>query len=88
MTPEQTPYSLAQMVASQLAATYLHTLLLQEYCSAKEGVRRGLRRSKTHQVCFISIKLGVARSHCDEDMPEKEATYIITNGGINDPEKL
>lgn len=21
------------------------------------------------------------------DMPEKEATYIITNGGINDPEK-
>jgi meiotic recombination protein DMC1 len=22
------------------------------------------------------------------DMPEKEATYIITNGGINDPEKV
>jgi len=21
------------------------------------------------------------------EMPEKEATYIITNGGINDPEK-
>jgi hypothetical protein len=21
------------------------------------------------------------------DMPEREATYIITNGGINDPER-
>ena len=32
----------------------------------------------------------VSRSLVDAiltDMPEKEATYIITNGGINDPEK-
>jgi len=27
-------------------------------------------------------------SHGGLDMPEKEATYIITNGGINDPEKV
>jgi hypothetical protein len=30
----------------------------------------------------------VLHSHYNKDMPEKEATYIITNGGINDPEKV
>jgi hypothetical protein len=30
----------------------------------------------------------ILRSHYNTDMPEKEATYIITNGGINDPEKV
>ncbi|KAG9205457.1 Meiotic recombination protein dmc1 [Epicoccum nigrum] len=29
----------------------------------------------------------VAKIQDSPDMPEKEATYIITNGGINDPEK-
>jgi hypothetical protein len=30
----------------------------------------------------------VLRSYYNKDMPEKEATYIIKNGGINDPEKV
>ncbi|KAI4957829.1 carboxymethylenebutenolidase [Alternaria arbusti] len=30
----------------------------------------------------------VAKIQDSPDMPEKEATYIITNGGINDPEKV
>ncbi|KAH7394339.1 DNA repair protein RAD51 [Pyrenochaeta sp. MPI-SDFR-AT-0127] len=30
----------------------------------------------------------VAKIQDSPDMPEKEATYIITNGGINDPEKI
>jgi hypothetical protein len=87
---EQTLCSLPRMAASQSAATYSHTRLLQGFCFAKDGARRELRRSRTHQVCpMLSLRGSeVLRSHYNKDMPEKEATYIITNGGINDPEKV
>ena len=34
-----------------------------------------------------SLRFFVNGSNSTEDCPEREATYIITTGGINDPEK-
>jgi len=69
------------------------------YCCAREEARNGSQRYKTRQVSDFPLQfkesLG-SRMHSiwplltvlpSSDCPEAEATYIITDGGIADPEK-
>jgi hypothetical protein len=78
--------SLVPTVASQSAVTFLPTLQLRGYCCARVEARSALQKFKTLQVRISSPMKSMA--NMSADMPEKEATYIITNGGINDPEKV
>ena len=51
---------------------------------------RGWLRSRIHLVglmYFVGRRAGM-NTNGDVDCPEREATYIITNGGISDPEKI
>lgn len=45
------------------------------------------QRFKIRLVCFL-FSFFIWQLMVCLDMPEKEATYIITNGGLNDPEKV
>jgi hypothetical protein len=47
-----------------------------------------LRRSRIRLVSdFLTLRLGHLLNFLS-DCPEREAIYIITNGGINDPDKV
>jgi hypothetical protein len=75
------------MVASLSVVTFLLMRLLLAFFYAREEVMNAWPRFRTLQVwCFCICAQPCANQILD--MPEKEATYIITNGGINDPEKV
>lgn len=44
------------------------------------------RIPQVSQSLFVTIIVGI--SLMAVDCPEREATYVITNGGINDPDKV
>lgn len=44
------------------------------------------RIPQVSQSPFVTIIVGI--SLIATDCPEREATYVITNGGINDPDKV
>jgi hypothetical protein len=76
------------MAASPSVATFSLTLRQRAYYFARGEVKSESRRSKIRQVSRINCSPVELDWWCISDMPEKEATYIITNGGINDPEKV
>lgn len=58
---------------------------LHESCCGREEQTSELPKSRIRQVYEPIIgDLTLMKTDC----PEREATYIITNGGINDPEKV
>jgi len=75
------------MVASPLEDTFLLMLLLREYYFEKAVAKSVLLRLWTRPVSFSPRFLEFSSSDVASDCPEREATYIITSGGINDPEK-
>ncbi len=47
------------------------------------------QRFRTRQVClYLNSSSRVAMLTFNLDCPEREATYVITNGGINDPDSV
>lgn len=85
------------MVESQSVVTFLLMLQLQESCYEKVVVRSVLLRLsiplvRTNLSFFLSnfrspLPHSFQATNIRIDCPEKEATYIITAGGINDPDK-
>jgi len=55
----------------------------------KVEVRNESPRLWTRLVCDTYLLYKTVQAHADnaKDCPEREATYVITTGGINDPEK-
>jgi meiotic recombination protein DMC1 len=76
------------MAASRLVAISSPTLRLLGSYFAKVEARSASQRYRTLQVCSEEQWRWRSANKVLSDMPEKEATYIITNGGINDPEKV
>lgn len=81
----------APTVESLSADTYLPMLRQLESYFVKAVVMNESLKYKIHQVGHLpqahqyKDKLMIIR---DVDCPEREATYIITNGGINDQDKI
>jgi len=75
------------MVASPPAAISLPMLLPLDFSSAKDVARNVLLRLLILLVCTPRL-IYLAMLTIIPDCPEREATYIITTGGINDPEKV
>lgn len=81
------PYSQVLMVASRSGAMYSRMPLQPDFCFAKVGAKSVLQRSWILQVKF---PYSYNKQHwlTSSDCPERESIYVITNGGINDPEKV
>ncbi|KAF8854164.1 hypothetical protein BDZ45DRAFT_677160 [Acephala macrosclerotiorum] len=62
-------------------------LLLLDFFFARVVVRSELLRSWTPPVRISTLHTLQQGADSNTDCPEREATYIITTGGINDPEK-
>lgn len=86
MTQERAHSLLVPMAASPSVAISSLMPQLPASCCARAVAKSVSRRSRTHQVRGCAFRSSLIL--IVPDMPEKEATYIITNGGINDPEKV
>lgn len=75
------------MVASQLEDTFLPMLLPPEFSFARVVARNALQKLLIHQVSILEYLRIRSKTDHRPDCAEREATYIITTGGINDPEK-
>jgi hypothetical protein len=76
------------MVVNPLEVTFSPMLPQPGFFFAKVVVRKELPRSSTLLVYSLLPNIFVqSLIYPSLDMAEREATYIITNGGINDPEK-
>ena len=85
-TPAPVHSSPALMVASPSADISLPTPPPLVSCFVKDARRSVLRRSRIRQVSSGSANEdGLSADEC-LDCPEREATYIITTGGIADPD--
>jgi len=86
------PSSLVPMAVNLLVDISSRMRRLQGSCCGREGVMRGWPRYRIRlvssrspdNVSFCTVETNVVPADC----PEREATYIITNGGISDPEKV
>ncbi|KAL9121550.1 MAG: hypothetical protein Q9187_001884 [Circinaria calcarea] len=95
-TPEPTLSSQVQMAVSQSAVISSLTHRRLEFSFGKAVARNAWLRFKILQVIFPSISrpslaalVGLLLiTTTRPDCPEREATYIITSGGIADPEKV
>lgn len=89
VTPEPVPSLQPLMVASLWVAMFLLMPRQHESCFAKAAAMNELPRFKIRQVGYFS-RMTYPRymTHAILDCPEREATYVITNGGINDPDKV
>lgn len=74
------------MVANPLAAMFWLMLRRRVSCCGKGAAKNESQRFKILQVWWYYIHVLRQISDWILDMPEAEATYIITNGGINDPD--
>lgn len=74
------------MVGSQPEDMFLHMPLPPDFfferAAVKNESQRLLIRQVRHDLSSVDKMLMIS-----SDCPEREATYIITTGGINDPEK-
>jgi meiotic recombination protein DMC1 len=75
------------MVANQLEDTFSPMLLQLDFSFARAVVRNVLLRLWIHLVSALLNVWIESLTDAASDCPEREATYIITTGGINDPEK-
>lgn len=72
----------------------MRTHLRLGFFSERVAARSGWPRSKILQVFHTRSMHAQCKKYClnangvSPDCPEREATYIITTGGINDPEKV
>lgn len=77
------------MVASLWGDMFLLMPLQHESCFVKAVVMSELQRFRIRQVGYFSrMNRPGYMTHGVADCPEREATYVITNGGINDPDKV
>jgi hypothetical protein len=87
------------MAASLLEAIFLPMLLQPDFSFGRVVVRNVLLKLSTRLVSAHLEDSGIlpegphsqqfahSTDHYFTDCPEREATYIITTGGINDPDK-
>lgn len=82
-------HCLLELMAASLLVDMFLRMRRQPVCFfARVVARNGWPRFRTHLVCYSLMKIFLFLSLMVLDCPEREATYIITNGGINDPDKL
>lgn len=73
--------------ASRLVDMFLLMLRLLVCSFGRAVVMSVLRRFRIPQASHLSTLRASNGSNSMIDCPEREAIYIITNGGINDPDK-
>ena len=87
-TPVPARSLLVRMVANLSEGTFLPMLPRPESSFARAEGTSVWPKFKTHQVCLSLVFRNDPRPDSFvSDCPEREATYIITNGGISDPDK-
>ena len=87
-------FSRGLMVENLLEVIFWHMLLQQDFFCVRVVAKKELPRLSIPLVSRFGIAIfkilqnsSLLRGWPFPDCPEREATYIITTGGINDPEK-